>query len=118
MISSWNLAVARGRPPVLIGPGDGVQLAKDSAAAFSHASRRDWYSCPLSRACHRQVVPRQERREERLQPIIVLLEDRVELVIVASGAADAHPEEDLARDVGDVVEDVGPLPATLRWLYS
>ena len=32
-------------------------------------------------------------------------------MIVAAGAADAQPEEDLARDVGDVVEDVGPLPA-------
>ncbi len=32
-------------------------------------------------------------------------------MVVAAGAADAQPEEDLARDVGDVVQDVGPLPA-------
>ena len=32
-------------------------------------------------------------------------------MVVAAGAADAQPEEDLAGDVGDVVEDVGPLPA-------
>ena len=32
-------------------------------------------------------------------------------MIVAAGAADAQPEEDLAGDVGDVVQDVGPLPA-------
>ena len=32
-------------------------------------------------------------------------------MVVAPGAADAQPEEHLAGDVGDVVEDVGPLPA-------
>ena len=32
-------------------------------------------------------------------------------MVVAAGAADAQPEEDLAGHVGDVVEDVGPLPA-------
>ena len=32
-------------------------------------------------------------------------------MIVAAGAADAQAEEDLAGHVGDVVEDVGPLPA-------
>ena len=30
---------------------------------------------------------------------------------MAAGTADAQPEEDLAGDVGDVVQDVGPLPA-------
>ena len=32
-------------------------------------------------------------------------------MVVAAGAADAQPEEDLAGDVGDVIQDVGPLPA-------
>ena len=32
-------------------------------------------------------------------------------MIVATGAPHAQAQEDLSRDVGDVVEDVGPLPA-------
>ena len=32
-------------------------------------------------------------------------------MIVAPCAADAQPEKHFAGDVGDVVEDVGPLPA-------
>ena len=32
-------------------------------------------------------------------------------MIVAAGTADAQAEKDLAGHVGDLVEDVGPLPA-------
>ena len=38
------------------------------------------------------------------------MQDWVELVVVAAGTSDAQPQEDLACDVGDIVQDVGPLP--------
>ena len=95
---------------VSIGPGDGFHLAKDSRGGVFPGRAARSEVLPFVRGGRRQVLARQERCEERLEPVIVFLEDRVELVVVASGAADAQPEEDLARDVGDVVEDVGPLP--------
>ena len=55
------------------------------------------------------VLGHEQRREERLQPEVVLLQDRVELVVVAAGALHAHAEEDIGGDVGDVVENVRPL---------
>ena len=37
--------------------------------------------------------------EERLQPVVILLADRIELVIVAARATDRQPEEGRADDV-------------------
>ncbi len=47
--------------------------------------------------------------EEGLELIVILLEDGIEFVIVASSAREAHPEEDFAGDIGQVIEDVVPL---------
>ena len=49
--------------------------------------------------------------EEGLEPVVVLLEDGIELVVVATRALHAETEEDITRRVGDVVQDGGPLPA-------
>ena len=62
--------------------------------------------CPGVR--RRQVIPRLHRREECLKPVIVRLQDRVELVVVAAGAADRQAQEDLAGDIGHVVENLLP----------
>ena len=98
-------------PLLTIGPGDLVQLAQDFDRGLFPGRTSCLVFGPLLRSRQSQVIARQERREERLQPVIVLLEDRIELVIVATGAAHAQAQEDLTRDVGDVVEDVGPLSA-------
>jgi hypothetical protein len=45
-------------------------------------------------------------REERLQPVVVLLQNRIELVVVAARAAVGHPEEHGANRVGHIVEDL------------
>src|SRR5438093_1289893 len=55
------------------------------------------------------VLARQERREEGAQPVVVLLEDRVVLVIVAAGAGEAEAEDCVGGDVGDLIEHVVPL---------
>src|SRR5262249_61382187 len=55
---------------------------------------------------------RPESREKRLDAVVILLRDRVELVVVAAGAPDRDAEEDLRCGVGDVVEDF--LPALLQ----
>ena len=47
--------------------------------------------------------------EKALQGIVVLLEDGVELVVMALGAANAQSEKDFTRDVGHLVEDQFPL---------
>src|SRR3954462_6143603 len=47
-------------------------------------------------------------REESLQPVIVGMEDRIELVIVAAGAPVRQSDEDRASGIGDVVEDFLP----------
>ena len=52
------------------------------------------------------IVDRAGVGEERLQPVVVLLQDRIELVIVAAGAAERQAEEDGAGGVGDVVQDL------------
>ena len=46
--------------------------------------------------------------EEGLQPVIIGLQDRVELVIVAARAAVGQAQEDAARRVGDVVQNLLP----------
>ncbi len=60
----------------------------------------------------RIIVAEPGGREERLEPVEVRLADRVELVVVAAGAADRQAEEDQARRLGDVVQGVLP-PQTL-----
>ena len=60
----------------------------------------------------RIIVAEPGGREERLEPVEIRLADRVELVIVAAGAADRQAEEDQARRLGDVVQGVLP-PQTL-----
>ena len=100
-----------GRSFVAIRPFERVDLAEDVGRRFLPGRAPRLILGPLPGPGERQIVARQERSEERLEPVIVLLKDRVELVVVAAGTADAQPEEDLAGDVGDVVEDVGPLPA-------
>ena len=52
-----------------------------------------------------EVVAPAHRREEGAQAVVVLLQDRVELVVVAAGAAHAQPHEHLAGIVGHVGED-------------
>ena len=52
------------------------------------------------------VIARQHRREERLEPEVIGLQDGVELVIVALGAAHRQAEEGLAGDAGDFVKDL------------
>ena len=56
----------------------------------------------------RHVVPPAKGSEERLQLVVVALQDRIKLVVVAAGTAHAHRQKDVAGDVGHLVEDVGP----------
>ena len=56
----------------------------------------------------RHVVPPAKGSEERLQLVIVALQDRIKLVVVAAGTAHAHRQKDVAGDVGHLVEDVAP----------
>src|SRR5258708_32274363 len=49
--------------------------------------------------------------EEGLQPVIVLLQNGIELVIVTAGAAKRHAEEYRPHRIGDVAQDL--LPAQL-----
>jgi len=53
---------------------------------------------------HHDVVVGFGVGEESLQPIVVGLQNRIELVIVALGAAVGHPQESLPDDVGNVLE--------------
>ena len=43
-------------------------------------------------------------REERLEPVIVPLSDRIELVVVALGAIEGKPQECGSNNAGDVVK--------------
>ena len=58
----------------------------------------------------RHVVPPAKGSEERLQLVIVALQDRIKLVVMATGAAHAHRQKDVASDVGHFIEDFGPRP--------
>ena len=46
------------------------------------------------------------RRQVRLEPVVVFLRDRLELVVVAAGTADRQPEERRADDVGPLGQDL------------
>ena len=63
----------------------------------------------LRDSANRHRVARQQWREERLHPVIITLENRVELVIVASGTLQAQAQKHVAGDVGDVSKNVTPL---------
>ena len=43
--------------------------------------------------------------EERLQPVVILLQNRVEFVIVAAGAAKGQAQEGWRDRIGNVVQD-------------
>ena len=58
----------------------------------------------------RAAIPPGQWGEEGLQAEIVSLQDRIKLVIVATGAAHAHGEENIGGDVGHLAQDLGPLP--------
>ena len=73
---------------------------------------------PFVRAGHRQVVARQERREERLKPVVILLEDRVELVIVAAAQPMLSPRNTSPVTSVMSLRISAHCPRTLRWLYS
>src|SRR5262249_20103536 len=60
---------------------------------------------PLGGARRDDVIPWYDGCEERLEPVVVLSKDRVELVIMTSGAAEAQAKEHLGGDVRHVVED-------------
>ncbi len=68
------------------------------STAFSAAAKA---SCSGLRG-DRDVGRSSERGEERLEPVVVGRRDRVELVVVAAGAADRQAEEDRADGAGDL----------------
>ena len=63
----------------------------------------------LLRRCDLGLLKQAHRREERLEAEVVLLQDGIELVVVAARALHAHAHEDIGGRVGDVVEHVHPL---------
>src|SRR5207247_4932661 len=46
--------------------------------------------------------------EERLQAVVVLVEDRIVLVVVAAGAAEGQAKEHGTRGIGDIVQGLLP----------
>ena len=57
------------------------------------------------------VDPDLERLEDCAERVVILLEDRVVLVVVAAGAVDRHAEEGLAGVVDDVLHPLWRLRA-------
>ena len=58
-----------------------------------------------------EVFAREERGEEGLEAVVILVEKRVELVVVATRALEADAEERVRRSVRDVFKDALPLAA-------
>ena len=56
--------------------------------------------------------------EERLQPVVVGLENRIELVIVAAGAAEASGPVKTRATVGHVIQSLLPSLQQVRALLS
>ncbi len=114
-MSSGNLLDRRLGRTLAVAAARSRRSARGSSAVFaSHAASFSACGLTLAGRGQRQVVARQQRGEERLQAVVVLLQDRIELVVVAAGAAHAQAEEDVGGHVGDVVEDVGPLAGGRR----
>ena len=65
----------------------------------------------VSLSIGRDIVARFDRSKERLKSIVVLLQDRIELVIVASSTREPQPEEYFSRYIRQIIEDVIPLRA-------
>ena len=79
-----------------------------AATSPSHDLRSRSYASRSAVVAIGIIVAEPRRGEEGLEPVEVGLPDRVELVVVAPGAADRQPEEDQARRLGDVVQGVLP----------
>ena len=77
-----------------------------SATSRPPAGRRCLVRRADRRGRERIIVAEPGGGEERLEPVEVGLADRVELVVVAAGAADRQAEEDQAGRLGDVVQRV------------
>ena len=89
-------------------------LAVGALQIFQHAAEFvelgvEWFPFRLERRALRR---RQEKDavflrggKIRLQAVIVLLQDRIDFVVVAAGAADGQPEDGGADDVGALDED-------------
>ena len=58
---------------------------------------------------HRAVTGIQ-RGKKGLQPVVVRLQQRIEFMIMTTGALEAEPHEDIRRGVGDIIQDHIPLP--------
>ncbi len=67
----------------------------------------------LGFGCGDQIIAPGHGFQEGAQLEVVALRDRIELMLMAAGAGDAHAEEDIARDVGLLVHDVVPLAARI-----
>ena len=65
----------------------------------------------LGRRGEDEVFAREERGEEGLEAVVILLEERVELVVVATRALEADAEERVGARVRDVFENALPLAA-------
>ena len=53
---------------------------------------------------HQRMLDRPRREEHRLHPVVVLLRNRIELVVVAARAADRQPHERQRRRADQIVE--------------
>ena len=61
----------------------------------------------------RHAVTRLNGREEGAEPVVIALENRVELVVVTARTLHAHAEEDVARGIRQIVENSVPLAARI-----
>ena len=52
--------------------------------------------------------------QKRLEPVVILLRDRLQLVVVATGTADRQPEERRADNIGTLGQDLVAAQRDLR----
>ena len=69
--------------------------------------RGKFFAC--CHAAHRHRLARLQGGKECAQPEIILLQNGIELVVVAARTLDAHRKEHVAGHVSDVVENIAPL---------
>ena len=74
----------------------------------SHAASCCLYASSSAPVRSDKVVLLADIGEECLQPVVILVQDRIELVIVAAGAAVSQAHEDRAHGVGDIVQSLLP----------